>query len=542
MKRKMLAGTTSVSLGVFVQDTSSTTGTGLAITHASSGLVFEYRRQGQSSWTSVTPVTATLGTFTSGGVIADGALTGAIEIGVPDAALAAGARFCLIRLRGVTNMLPVLIEMELDAVDYQNATSLGLSRLDGTITSRMASYTQPTGFLAATFPTTVASTTNITAATGVTLAATTGLGNQTADITGTVSTVTNLTNLPSIPANWLTAAGIASGAFTSAKFAAGAFDAVWTVATRTLTAISDSSGVTTLLTRIVGTLASGTHNAQSGDSFARLGAPAGASISADVAALLSTTEDVNATVNSIATNALTQANIRTAVGLASANLDTQLSAIDDFLDTEIAAMKVATDRFLTMIVLDGAVYQFTENAVELAPAGGGGGGTDWTANERTAIRAILGVPTSGTTPETPTTGVLDAILDKALLITSTNVTSSNPVTSTGQITSPVFIGDDYLHANGRAFSWTIAARSGVTAATATCFFGGSYGTSTWLVQGTFVDNGISTWTLRFDLPKTITGSLVAGFYAWSVELRNAAGTEITEVASGRNVDVRVKQT
>ncbi len=40
-------------------------------------------------------------------------------------------------------------------------------RLDAAVSSRMATYTQPTGFLAATFPGTVASTTNITAATGV---------------------------------------------------------------------------------------------------------------------------------------------------------------------------------------------------------------------------------------------------------------------------------------------------------------------------------------------------------------------------------------
>lgn len=50
------------------------------------------------------------------------------------------------------------------------------TNLDAAITSRMATYTQPTGFLAATFPTTVASTTNITA--------------------GTITTVTNLTNAP----------------------------------------------------------------------------------------------------------------------------------------------------------------------------------------------------------------------------------------------------------------------------------------------------------------------------------------------------------
>jgi hypothetical protein len=39
--------------------------------------------------------------------------------------------------------------------------------------------------------------------------------------------------------------------------------------------------------RLAGTIASGTHNPQSGDAFARLGAPAGASVSADIAAVSS---------------------------------------------------------------------------------------------------------------------------------------------------------------------------------------------------------------------------------------------------------------
>jgi hypothetical protein len=46
-----------------------------------------------------------------------------------------------------------------------------VDNLNATITSRMATYTQPTGFLAATFPGTVASPTNITAASGVALTA-----------------------------------------------------------------------------------------------------------------------------------------------------------------------------------------------------------------------------------------------------------------------------------------------------------------------------------------------------------------------------------
>lgn len=58
-----------------------------------------------------------------------------------------------------------------------SVTGLTASNLDATISSRMATYTQPTGFLAATFPAgTVANTTNITA--------------------GTITTATNLTNAP----------------------------------------------------------------------------------------------------------------------------------------------------------------------------------------------------------------------------------------------------------------------------------------------------------------------------------------------------------
>jgi hypothetical protein len=59
-----------------------------------------------------------------------------------------------------------------------------------------------------------------------------------------------------------------------------------------LTGIPNSAGVTTLLSRIVGTLAAGTHTAQTGDSFARLGAPAGASVSADVAAVKAETATI----------------------------------------------------------------------------------------------------------------------------------------------------------------------------------------------------------------------------------------------------------
>ena len=139
--------------------------------------------------------------------------------------------------------------------------------------------------------------------------------------------------------------------------------------------------------------------AQTGDAYARLGAPAGASVSADVAAVKSDTaavlddtgtsgvvvaaasktgyrlsstgvqdiwdaltsalttassigkllvDNINATISSrLASSSYTApldaAGTRSAVGLASANLDTQLTAIDDYIDTEVAAIKAKTD-------------------------------------------------------------------------------------------------------------------------------------------------------------------------------------------------------
>jgi hypothetical protein len=137
MKRKLTAGQTSVSLPIFVQDTSSTTGGGLSgLTSGTSGLVAEYRRRGQSAWTAITLTSKTLGTWVSGGIVADGALAGAYELDLPDSVCASGERWVAVRLRGAANMLPCLIEIELDAVEYQTSR-FGAS--DGTSVTLAAS-------------------------------------------------------------------------------------------------------------------------------------------------------------------------------------------------------------------------------------------------------------------------------------------------------------------------------------------------------------------------------------------------------------------
>ena len=219
--------------------------------------------------------------------------------------------------------------------------------------------------------------------------------------------------------------------------------------------------------------------------------------------------------------------------------------------TEIANAVAATQalsRLDSMIESNGAgQFRFDTIALENAPAGGGGGGTDWTANERTAIRSILGIPTSGTTPADPTVGILDEIRDKTALIQAGGtVNVSTPVTSSGQIVSPLIIGDDYLAANGRRFRWTVPLPSGYVIGTSTAKFGMRYqddqGVNSFVATGTVTDATGGNVHLDFDVAKTTTGTLRPGWYEWSVEIVSATGTEITRVKSGKNAEWQEKQT
>jgi hypothetical protein len=399
---------------------------------------------------------------------------------------------------------------------------------------------------------TIATTTNITAATGITLTPTTGFGTQTGTLSTvtTATTATNVTTVNGLAANVITATSIATGAFTATKFAAGAFDAVWTVASRTLTAISDSSGITTLLTRIVGTLASGTHNPQSGDSFARLGAPAGASVSADIASVKADTDNIgtdwplmveyDALLPRFNDKALEVVGnkVDTLLGRITATLFNGITSLGDWIrriarkDAGTAGMIAAEAEIDT-----GGTSTFTGTtdsleAIRDAGGGGGGGGDPWTTD----------VSTGYTYPEAG--AVLKTVYDKAALITSGSVQFTSMVNTQGKITTPIHIGDDYLASNGRAFEWTIDARSGFVVGTSTCKFGG-YNAKTeseWLVTGTVSDLGGGEWKLSFDLDKDVTSTLEPGVYQWSVEIANAGGDEITEVYSGQNVTVKRKQT
>lgn len=131
-KLQRQVGTTSQIINVFIQDSSSTVGAGLAgLLYNSSGLSGYYKRNTASSSTSITLATATLGTFTSGGFkeVDSTNMKGVYEIGIPNAALASGADSVVLCLQGATNMAPLLLEVELTGTSNQDATRGGMTAL-----------------------------------------------------------------------------------------------------------------------------------------------------------------------------------------------------------------------------------------------------------------------------------------------------------------------------------------------------------------------------------------------------------------------------
>jgi hypothetical protein len=165
-----------------------------------------------------------------------------------------------------------------------SASTGGFTNLDAAISSRMATYSQPSGFLAATFPTTLASTTNITA--------------------GTITTATNLTNAPT------------SGDFTAAmKTSLNAATPAVTVSDKTGFKLA-SDGVAAVTAWTV---------AITGNITGNLSGSVGS-----VTGLTASNLDVAVSTRlagSSYTAPLDAAGVRTSVGLASANLDTQLDAL-----------------------------------------------------------------------------------------------------------------------------------------------------------------------------------------------------------------------
>ena len=128
---KILAGTTSFLLRVTIYDSTQTTPTGkTGLVYNTSGLTAYYIRSGSSSTTAITLATQTLGTWATGGFKEVDAtnMPGVYELSVPNAVIASGAVRATICIKG-TNIFCPPIDIELDAVNYQDGVRFGMTAL-----------------------------------------------------------------------------------------------------------------------------------------------------------------------------------------------------------------------------------------------------------------------------------------------------------------------------------------------------------------------------------------------------------------------------
>jgi hypothetical protein len=182
---------------------------------------------------------------------------------------------------------------------------------------------------------------------------------------------------------------VANGVITAASFAANALDAVWSTATRLLTAgtnivLAKGTGLTGLndldaagVRAAVG-LASANLDTQLGNTFARIGAPAGASVSADIAAVKAVDDAVKAKTDNLPSDPADASDISAAFGIVNGNLST----IAGYIDTEVAAIKAKTDNLPANPAAVTDIPTAIENADALLKR-------DWTAVSGEAARSVL---------------------------------------------------------------------------------------------------------------------------------------------------------
>jgi len=336
---------TSVSLLLFIQDSASTTGggkTGLAYNTAS--LTCYGVRPGEAA-AAISLVTQTVtGAWSSGGFVEiDSAnMPGMYRFDVPNARLAAGVRSSAIMFKGASGMAPLTLEIDLNA-EVNVTYWLGAAAPANTGDS-YARLGAPAG---ASVSADVLQIRNYVDDIGVAGAGLTEIGD------------TRIANLDAAVSSRSTFAG---GAVASVTGNVGG--------------------------NVVGSVASVTAPVTAGTVSDKTGyALSSAGVQAIWDALTSALNAYDPPTN-------TEMEART---LAAANYATAtvLDAVGNFVDTEVAAIKAVTDKLDTALVLDGAVYQLTANALELAPTGSGSGATaeevwEYAGGTGRTINSVLG--------------------------------------------------------------------------------------------------------------------------------------------------------
>lgn len=405
MKLAFKAGTTSKLLRFFVSDSSSTTGAGLTgLTSASGSLTAYYCKEGDSSATAITLSAGTLGTWSSGGFVAvDGTnLPGLYEMGIPNAALTT-AKSVVIMLKGATNMTPVLMEIELHAVDNQDAIHFGLTGIpnaaagangglplgnaSGFVT--VATNNDKTGYAASTVSDktgyslgtsqTFNTTGSVGSVTGAVGSVTGNVGGSVGSVTGAVGSVTGAVGsvagdvsgkvigggAGSITGDGVRAASVtgavgsvtgavasvtAGVALTSGEHTAIAADVLNATAASYNTAGSigqkiNSAGTAgdPLTAAVPGSYSTGT----AGAALGKIGTPAGASLSADIAAVKTSADTAGTTAAAVNTKLGTPAGASVSADIAA---KPTAAAIATAVWAQVADGSVTTLQGMTMLI------------------------------------------------------------------------------------------------------------------------------------------------------------------------------------------------
>lgn len=389
------------------------------------------------------------------------------------------------------------------------------TNLNATVSSRAASSSLPTNFSAlaitaggivqadlqtiktqavtcsggVTIPAaTLASTTNITAATGVTLTPTTGLGNQTANITGNLSgSVGSVSNVDNI---WTFDISAGYPANSSAL-------TLYTIGNNVDAPISGLPSAAAISTEVWGE----TTRTLTGTQAFNLAGNITGNLSGSVSSVTGAVGSVTGTIG----------------GLSAA-------ALADFFDTNSGTNYASA-------VAGSVVKEIADNA-------GGSGLTAGAIADAVWDEAISGHLTSGTTgaklnsaaaagdplsnevPGSYAGGTAGYVLGQ---IGSGTVTFSGPVIDDDD-TFEVIQGDDYLIADSRSLNWTFGASPNLTGATVVMRIQTPTVTE---LTGTKSGEGTSAQLVKFEMTKTLTASFYVKSYAFDIQATLSDGSVIT---------------
>jgi hypothetical protein len=466
MAYQIYAGSTSQTVRFFVQDTSSTAGAGLTgLTHSSSGLTCYYSK-GIGAATSITLASQTAtGAYTSGGFCAvDGTnMPGLYRLDLPDAVVDTEAEV-IVMLRGAANMAPVAIRITAKKLQANAVT-----------------VADKTGYTLTVTPPTAATIADAVLDELVTQHLTPNSLGWNINIIKKANTVIEGTILAS-PTPTTTVFRISG-----ADYPTGALEhaVLWM---NSGTAQEQNSPILTTVNNGDGTITVTLEEAL---------------VTAPVAGdtvLIDPTSHVHAI-----------ADIQNGLATAAA-----LATLTGYVDTEVAAIKVVTDRINTGLVADGAVWQFTVNMLELAPAGGGGGAGD--ASQATLLE------------------VQDTVESIAASLSGVPITATGRIADGGSIT--LYCGDDLRVRSGSQITITVTDVGGSIytrldgIGEANLFWGASRrGLPASAISGSIASlsqsgSGASqTMTIVVEIDNAGASLQPAEDYTWQIESQQDYGTE-----------------